>query len=335
MRRVGGARCAPGVWLPAPACAHALWLGCLLLAPMVATSAPAGEQERDLRALLAGEYNNHEQVWQQREDEQPESQRWHIGLMPADDDTFVWWFEEGQGRYASGKGRQLPTQRWTLDVLAVGDVGDSAADLASVVREASSGSVLCTYGWHTRETGYAAEVSGVACPLPLPDRWQITREGLRAEWDDQQMPLIARRVRDYRGWIVLKRQHIDPQADADAVIFLPGLQVHDQSTVVPVLDEGEPTGYAVELAQLTYQETRVAVLKLGIIDEASGETLAYSWASPGAGRVGINLRWIQAGFTRVDSAPGGSSYSTSTDAPTISTKRTTHSKPPTSVSRTD
>ena len=65
-----------------------------------------------------------------------------------------------------------------------------------------------------------------------------------------------------------------------------------------IADGGKPVGYAVELVRLTYQNTRTAVLKLGIVDESTGETVSYGWAEPGAERIGINLRWVQAGMMR-------------------------------------
>ena len=47
-------------------------------------------------------------------------------------------------------------------------------------------------------------------------------------------------------------------------------------------------GWACEwtLARVSYQNTRTAVLKLGIVDESTGETVSYSWAEPGAERIG-------------------------------------------------
>ena len=54
------------------------------------------------------------------------------------------------------------------------------------------------------------------------------------------------------------------------------------------------------LESLTYQETRVPVLKIGVIDDTTGYTLSYSWADPASRRIGLNVRWFQAGMTRID-----------------------------------
>ena len=42
------------------------------------------------------------------------------------------------------------------------------------------------------------------------------------------------------------------------------------------------------------------ILKLGIIDETTGKTINYSWTSTDASRIGINVRWFQAGLTAVE-----------------------------------
>ena len=56
------------------------------------------------------------------------------------------------------------------------------------------------------------------------------------------------------------------------------------------------TGYSVELAQLTYQETKTPILKLAVLDK-EGHAFTYIWANPEAERLGINMRWMQLGLT--------------------------------------
>jgi hypothetical protein len=46
----------------------------------------------------------------------------------------------------------------------------------------------------------------------------------------------------------------------------------------------------------------VPVLKLSIVGDADGATLAYAWANPEASRIGINLGWVQVGLDREDAA---------------------------------
>jgi len=76
------------------------------------------------------------------------------------------------------------------------------------------------------------------------------------------------------------------------------MTIHNEGQILPISDdEGEPTGYSVQLARLTQQSSRVEVLVLKIIDDATGRALAYSWGKPGATRLGVNSRWAQSGVT--------------------------------------
>jgi hypothetical protein len=44
----------------------------------------------------------------------------------------------------------------------------------------------------------------------------------------------------------------------------------------------------------------VPVLKLSVVSDADGSTLAYAWANTEATRIGINLGWVQVGLSRED-----------------------------------
>ncbi len=62
--------------------------------------------------------------------------------------------------------------------------------------------------------------------------------------------------------------------------------------------DGNASGYSLVLERLTYREGNVPVLKLSIVGDADGGTLAYAWANPEATRIGINLGWVQVGLER-------------------------------------
>jgi len=49
--------------------------------------------------------------------------------------------------------------------------------------------------------------------------------------------------------------------------------------------------------ELVYRATRTPILKLAVYEPGRERSMAYAWADPGAGRIGINLRSVQAGFT--------------------------------------
>lgn len=114
-------------------------------------------------------------------------------------------------------------------------------------------------------------------------------------------PHVNRKVRRFKGWMGVKKSTVNPDYAGDDMFFTGGVSIHNEGGRARLLDdEGQPTGYSIELAQLTYQQTRVPILKLGIIEEASGSTVAYTWTSTDASRIGVNLRWLQAGLTAVE-----------------------------------
>ena len=250
-----------------------------LLLGLALVSLPAPADTARLVGLLAGEYNNNEQVWQQ-------------GLNGASQSTRRHWrfAASGDARLAlsMGPGQAAPSApAWTLSLMADGP---------NLVAEVS-GASQCAYLWRETPSGFKGEAVEGGC-AGLPTKLGVDRGGLTAVWLSGEEER-ARRVRQYQGWVALQRSRLDPDAAPDDYVFVGEAYWHDEGFVLPILDGEQPTGYAIELARLTYQNTRTAVLKLGVIDEATGETLSYAWAAPGADRIGINLRWIQSGLTRV------------------------------------
>ncbi|HNU07438.1 MAG TPA: chromophore lyase CpcT/CpeT [Pyrinomonadaceae bacterium] len=104
-----------------------------------------------------------------------------------------------------------------------------------------------------------------------------------------------RRARMFEGWTaVLKDGSTEMRGEdlpADSWDGKRNLTIHDQGGRVAINER-----FSAELSQLAYRNgTRV--LKLGVVENATGKTVAYTWANEDATRIGINLRWIQAGFT--------------------------------------
>lgn len=254
-------------------------------AAAVAPAAAAGPGE-ELLDLLAGEFNNHEQVWQQKLDGTAHVERRH------------WRFERAGGRrlvLSVAPGQAAGEAAWAFDL--------REESLDTSVVPVDGGAPSCSYRWQARADGFVGRATPPgSCPESLPDEWRVSATHLFASNgpSNDATRHAARRVRHYTGWIALHRHRIDPSAAEDDVILIRNLRLHDEGSLFPIVDAGEPTGYAVELARLTYQNTGTAVLKLGIVDQADGETLSYVWTAPLSERVGINLRWVQAGFTRED-----------------------------------
>ena len=255
-------------------------LGALALAWV---AGPALADQAALMALLAGEYNNNEQVWQQGLDGGALSVRRHWRFSGSSHARMELAIGEGQSA-ADGP-------IWTFAF---------EANQEGLVAEVS-GASPCRYVWQSTPTGFQGQAGEGAC-TGLPTRLKVDEAWLEAAWPDGAAER-ARRVRHYRGWVALKRSRLDADAADDSYVFVSEASWHDEGFLLPVLDDGRPTGYAVELALLTYQNTGTPVLKLGVVDAATGETLSYAWAEPGAERIGINLRWIQAGLTRAREAP--------------------------------
>ncbi|WP_179957565.1 chromophore lyase CpcT/CpeT [Exilibacterium tricleocarpae] len=116
-------------------------------------------------------------------------------------------------------------------------------------------------------------------------------------------PHKNRKVRYFKGWMGLQRQKVDPDAAPEEWVFVKEFSIHNEGQIVPIFDDvGNKTGYSVQLARLTYQNTRQPILKLGLIEDASGKTVTYIWSEVGSRRLGMNLRWMQVGLTAQQAA---------------------------------
>jgi len=112
------------------------------------------------------------------------------------------------------------------------------------------------------------------------------------------IPHKNRKVRYFSGWAGVKVKGPAATTEDDEWHFNSEVLIHNEGHIVPILTEGgEPSGYSVQLAQLTYQNVPTPIQTLKIVDDATGEAAVYSWANVGADRIGINVRWAQTGLT--------------------------------------
>jgi len=112
------------------------------------------------------------------------------------------------------------------------------------------------------------------------------------------IPHKNRKVEYFDAWAAIKRQGKDAPADSADWIGMRGIVLHNEGDRVQVVDEnGNPVGYTIELARLTYQNTSAPILKLAVIDDATGKSIAYTWNEPDGTRLGINLGWFQTGVS--------------------------------------
>ena len=176
----------------------------------------------------------------------------------------------------------------------------------------------CNVYWRFVDDRYVGEMDDRACfyyssnfgkNVYITDTLTLTADEVRigdTAYDEdgnrlfgRDEPHVNRKVRYFDGWAAVRRGSFDPgAAEADEMLLVSELRMHTEGQIVPLVTEaGDATGFSLELARLTYQNTQVAVLKLGVLETATGDTVAYSWADPDAGRIGINLGWMQAGLT--------------------------------------
>ena len=123
-------------------------------------------------------------------------------------------------------------------------------------------------------------------------------DGARVFGHPERIHHKNRKVRYFSGWGIVRPGGPGADAEGDDWFAIRDVVMHNEGQIVRIPDEtGAPSGYSFQLERLTYQATRIAVLKLGLIEDATGHTFAYTWANPDAERIGINLRWIQVGLT--------------------------------------
>ena len=80
----------------------------------------------------------------------------------------------------------------------------------------------------------------------------------------------------------------------------------DVGQIVPLSFEGEDSGYAIEIAYCVFAESglvdpvlKLAIHKRNFTHDGLVVPVAYSWTQPDATQIGLNLRYLQAGFTLV------------------------------------
>lgn len=283
-----------------------------------------------------GEYDNNEQVWQQGVDEVAEEDRLehiHHIFLPVEapaigENTFFvrqYMADDYENVYRQRLYNMKQDEETGLVQLQIFSFKDEAkyrntdqdsSIIESITVEEVRNMPGCDVFWSYRGDHYIGEMKEKACfyfsermgkniyitdTLTLTDSeiWINDRafdeEGNKIFGSDE--PHKNRKVRYFKGWAAVQKKLIDESAAEDEMIFIGGLRMHNEGQVIPLItEEGVNTGYSVELAQLTYQNTNTEILKLALIDK-DGVSFTYIWADPQARRIGINLRWMQVGMT--------------------------------------
>jgi hypothetical protein len=306
----------------------------LLLLPLVAcqTLRQAGLVRADTKvrggqaasaALFDGEFDNHEQVWAAHEKSatalvpphvvitlmptpRDDWSIWHIRLDVATPIDAVWAMQLVHGAdgtvtllpyralvAAPAAGPKFDVKQWTpLDACALG--GKITATNIHVTANVAACAAIVP--------GIGAQASLLPLAIEREGEWLHARlyadqaRGADARED-------ARKVQVFGGWAAINGA--GPQGADDSKDWHMNRAIrlgNEGGRAALAWRDGKPSGYSLVLERLTYREGNIPVLKLSVIEDATGRPLAYAWANPEATRIGISLGWVQVGLDHAASA---------------------------------
>lgn len=171
--------------------------------------------------------------------------------------------------------------------------------------------------WTNAEDAYFAEEEGrerppeIAVEVASDGRWRkIDAFGVaQSEWTDADIPGLSvrdggsgweisgselRRARIFSCWMSARKFAGKPNGSADWT-FTRGLTTFDQGGRVRVSGAGEAPDVTFRLRNVTWAKgsRNRPSLVLYVHKEDPDRAESYSWASPDASLIGINLRWVQ------------------------------------------
>jgi hypothetical protein len=280
-----------------------------------------------LTSVLAGEYDNHEQVKQASTGIAVPHLRQTLRAVSGDG----WWLWELR---IVGNAAATPTVwLYRLSSDSRGSVTltpfravDPAATTALTATDhrfdyvAAQWAQLapCTMSGEWKGAQFFAAASVAACSslLPglgesaalLPLSLSLAGEMLDSTtFSDQargaDARIDARRVRWFGGWAAINGGGPRAKADSSDWHTRSDLRLSSEGGAVPVRwRDGAASGYSLELERKTYVERKLSVLQLNVIEDASGSVVDYVWASPDSAVIGLNMGWLQVGLTELASA---------------------------------
>lgn len=296
----------------------------LLLAACQTLGRPAAETASPGPSSVRGEYDNHEQVWSARENPSliapphvlvtiegtpredwtiwrvrldastPIEAAWALRQTKAADGSVVW-LPHRATLAQPGRDKAFDAAQWTpLDACVLR--GRTGARGLQVVADVNACAVLAP--------GVGAEAALLPLAIERDGEWLRVRlyvDQARGAEAREELRLVQR----YEGWAALNGA--GPTAAADSNDWHTDRKVglgNEGGRYALAYRDGRPSGYSLVLERLTYRDGNVPVLKLSVVDDANGRTLAYAWANPEATRIGINLGWVQVGLQSAATRPG-------------------------------
>jgi hypothetical protein len=293
-----------------------LFLAAILLSacqnnpPRIASSVAAPQSGQ--RAWLDGEYDNHEQVMVSGS---PAVAPVRFEITPLQKAGWYAWkvhMSGGSELSATWVMRSLKRVDGSLELtpyraLVATAALDKAFDPdqwvaldACTLRGAATASGLEVRSDLANCATVAPGIGTTAALLPLEIRHDGDTLSVRLYSDQARGPdarIEARRVRWYSGWAAINGAGPDATAENTDWHMNRGLRISNEGGRANLAwRDGQASGYSLELERATYRDGNVPVLKLSVVEDASGRTIAYAWANPEATRIGINLGWVQVGL---------------------------------------
>jgi hypothetical protein len=160
----------------------------------------------------------------------------------------------------------------------------------------------CDVIWrfNTTEQAYAAsQPAPTQAPACEGKFTRVTATQLLANEGTTALSHRHRKVRYFEGWFWFRNAGPSAPATDKNTSFTRKYSLHNEGGRVPVLqDDGTPTNYLLELSVLTYQNTRRPILKFTLLDKTTLKSVTYIWGGPDASTLGMNLGWFQSGLTQ-------------------------------------
>lgn len=297
---------------------------------------PTAKTNSDLASMMkyfAGEFNNYLQVWEQKETNKAGERHGHIHSLfapvvaPAFGANTFYVKQYSDGDPTKVYRQRLYSFAWNAteraselkiytfpDEKAFLDAHLDQTKLAGLTPDKMKYAAGCDVYWKRDGENFRGYMKEGACKifsqrlqkniiitdnlLLTPDEIWINdqardEQGNYVFGNKENIPSKLKRVHHFTGWAAIRKENSEEYGSAFR------FEIHDQGQIIPVpAADGGASQHSIQLAQLVYQGSKTPILKLGIIENATGKTVAYAWANPAAERVGINLRWMQTGLTR-------------------------------------
>jgi hypothetical protein len=285
---------------------------CQSTAPRAAPAPTAASPANDLRSLL-GEYDNHAQYLDTAAGIAPPAL--HQWLRTTSESRSLLWQLRAADGSAEGRWLLREENGVLVPYRPVGATASAAFEAktddyrfkaeewaplrpCALVRERSS-----VFAYRADAGACSALLSGLGASASLlPQSFSLSGDTLTlATVSDTARGAaantVSHRVRWFGGWDALNGAGPKAGAENKDWHLRRDLRLHSEGDRVPLRwRDGVESGYSLELARLIYRESNTEVLRLAVIDDATGKVLSYAWANPDATRIGLNLGWVQVGL---------------------------------------